>query len=165
LPSDIELLDLLRASADEVFATMVAGYVAAYRPISGRDVAEDAKLERLELSLGTMVEFDGAASGAVVLRCDAVGAHDLALGLLRLEQGATLSITEVEDALGECANMVTGLLKTRALDPRGIFQLGTPRKPDATARFGTKPMGELLYRLSRGALSLEVWRSARAPEV
>lgn len=107
-----------------------------------------------------IVEFRGVIEGHVVLRCTAEGAMNLARGLLMLDDGDTsLSVEEINDALKECANMVTGHVKTKVLDPLGACEMSIPFMGSVPTGPADAGDGSLLYRLHEGMLSVEIWRS------
>lgn len=160
------LLATLRDCVDQVFETMVASVqdgslerVAFEQPradssIRYRDLDNQSKSELVDQQV--TISFCGDASGQVVLRCSADAATRIARGLLMMEEGATLQVDEIQDALGECANMLAGLLKTKALDPVGKFQLGIPSFSEPlSGDMG----GALVYRVADGVVSLEIWLS------
>jgi CheY-specific phosphatase CheX len=91
----------------------------------------------------------------VVLRCSVDSADSIARGLLMMDDSEVLELAAVTDALGECANMLAGSLKTKALDPVGSFQLGLPDFSDPGP--GEEMEGALVYRVAQGVMSVEVW--------
>ena len=154
LPREDELLDRLKQSVEEVFHALVIRFEeSTVKPSGGAVTVElDGETKRVSISSEFGVDFEGQLSGTVAVRCTAEGAHDLARGLLMIEAGDALEIEEVEDALGECANMLTGSLKTSTLDPVGEFKLGLPYKIedwDTDAR-------SVVYRLTEGHVSIEI---------
>ena len=161
MPSREELLALLRDSVHEVFSATVSSFKEAAQVTEQGHHAlsiEDENGVRLTamIDIEAAVEFKGSLSGSVVVRCTAQGAMDIARELLMLDATTSLAVPEIEDALGECANMVSGVLKRRALDPSGEFQLGLPeirRTPKASGQ----PSGKLAYQLSEGVVSMELW--------
>lgn len=159
LPADDELMSVLQQSVDELFSTMIAAFekTAIVKPAGGS--AEVHGLAHLCIDLSAIVAFAGHMNGSVVLRCSADGAHDLARGLLMLGEGECLDVSEVKDALGECANMITGSMKTKVLDPRGSFQLGLPQITEGAGAGTGRLTGSLVYKLSKGPIALEIWRA------
>ncbi len=87
---------------------------------------------------------------------------DIARGLLMVGEGESLDLEDVIDALGECANMVSGALKCKALDPFGEYTLGTPRIDNNITHDLPEHAGSLVYRLSQGAAAIAVWLSDSA---
>ncbi|MSR63053.1 MAG: chemotaxis protein CheX [Planctomycetes bacterium] len=104
-----------------------------------------------------VIGFDGDAKGQVVLRCSLETADSITRGLLMMDESEVIELSAINDALGECANMLAGSLKTKALDPVGKFQLGLPDFSEP------KPQGDmegaLVYRVAEGVMSVEVWLS------
>lgn len=158
------LMKTLQGCVDEVFSTMVSSFhamamkkVEALAPrlekhIHFRDQAETGSVE---VDRQVSIHFDGDASGRVVLRCSTDSARGIARGLLMLDESEALELAAVEDALGECANMLAGSLKTKVLDPAGNFHLGLPEF-DQPAPQG-EIEGALVYKVAQGVMSVEVW--------
>jgi len=162
VPEDAQLLAALERAVDEVFTSMVCAFEALAE--NGSPVGSVTRAGAREcFDREAVVEFRGAISGQVVLRCTAAGAHDIARGLLMLDGETALAIDEVNDALKECANMVTGRVKTQVLDPLGAFELSIPFMQDAGAHCDGPACGSLIYRLQEGLLSVELWRRVGAP--
>lgn len=159
------LLDTLKECVDEVFSTMVMSFkehaVKPLQAVTPRD--QEAIKFKDEGQADTVVAvdkqvvigFDGDARGQVILRCSLDGASSIARGLLMMDENEALDTEMVHDALGECANMLAGSLKTRVLDPAGHFQLGLPTFQVPT--FGAELDGALVYRVAQGVMSLEIW--------
>jgi len=154
-----ELLLHLQSAVEEVFQTMLNTMVTLVESGSGEASprpALPAASEAQRVQFEAVVEFHGPRNGAVVLQCTAEGAMDIARGLLMLDAGTIVPPSELQDAIGECTNMVTGSLKTRALDPYGVFSLGVPK-------FGSGPQsrarrtGQLRFRMSEGCAAIEIW--------
>lgn len=151
---DDELLAHLERAVDEVFGTMLSHVVELVGPT--RAAADERGLAP-NFALEAVVGFSGPAKGAVILRCTHEGAYDIARGLLMLGAGDTVEIAEVRDALGECANMVTGALKTRALDPHGEFRISLPTIDTKVDSGMPVACGRLVYRLAQGCAAVEIW--------
>ncbi len=135
----------MRASVQQVLATMVEG---------GCDcLGVDASAP--EAHLHAQVDFQGAHQGTLSIACDAPGAEDLARGLLMLGPDDPLAPEEVADALKECANMVAGVLKTRAFGSDGDARLSVPRLQAAPA-----PAGALVWRVRGGTMAVALRRGA-----
>lgn len=154
IPKPEEFLPLLKESVEEVFATML-DTVAVLVESGGMDSRSTDGPRMVDIE--AVVEISGAQSGAVVLRCTAEGAVDLARDMLMLEEGESISIEEIKDALGECANMVSGTLKRRALDHLGEFSLSIPKLEAYTRKETDQRCGLLVYFLSNGHVTVEVW--------
>lgn len=171
MPKDEDLLAALERAVDEVFSTMVCTFesAAVYRcELPKERVADNGLVELLidgpaavHIDREAVVEFRGKLDGRVVLRCSADGALDIARGLLMLESDSALAVEDVNDALKECANMVTGYLKTHVLDPLGDFTMSVPFIKDAHREAIGPSCGALVYRLKEGAISVEIWRRER----
>ncbi len=157
------LLETLKESVDEVFTTMlgVVGELVDQHGTGQPDEPGEIKWpdgqQPSHVDFEAIVDFKGVVNGAVILRAERDGALDIARGLLRLGEDEVLEIEDVMDALGECANMLTGSLKCKALDPCGGFHLGTPKIDTRVDREHDHHFGGLVYQLSRGCTSLEIW--------
>jgi CheY-specific phosphatase CheX len=135
-----ETLEQLRKSVEEVFLTMLDTEACLIEaPENSDPVAYEAAID-----IEAVVEFTGQPKGAVLLRATHASAAD---------------IEDVEDALGECANMVTGAFKSRVLDPRGNFQLGTPTIDTRVHIDHEHRAGNLLFKHHEGHLAVEIWLS------
>jgi CheY-specific phosphatase CheX len=153
VPSLNSLLGVLKESVREVFETMVIAY------------AEAAGEEHVAGTEGTeaRIEFHGPLSGAVVVRCSTSGAESIARSLLMMEPDEPVELEDVRDSLGECTNLITGRMKTVALDPHGAFTMGTPQVETHLPRDGERHLGMLVFRLEAGALAAEIWLAEREP--
>lgn len=162
LPEGVDLVEILKDSVQEVFTMMVSNFheTAVVSPETENEVQvrdDSGKPERVSLDTEASVEFHGEINGCVALRCSAAGAMDIARGFLMTDDGETLEVEEVTDALAECANMVTGVLKTKGLDPHGEFEMGLPQVSQPTADHSGEHRGILAYRLAEGLISVEIW--------
>lgn len=105
--------------------------------------------------IGVAVRFDGLFEGFVALRCYAGAAEYIARTLLFMEPEDEVSPEDVEDALGESANLVCGTLKCRTLDPVDTFSMGVPE------RVATKGSGgddaQMAFQLPKGIMTVELW--------
>lgn len=153
LPSGELLLETLKESIQEVFAMMMIPIDDAPEGASKGSDPQASEQGEYEVS----VDFEGSGCGSVVLRCTDRGARDIARGLLMLEAEDTLEESDIYDALAECANLVTGTLKTKVLDPVAEFAMGVPRTEGPLPEGREKHEGALAYRLSTGSISAEVW--------
>ena len=159
-----DLLRGLQSAVDEVFATMLSTLGVGTRLGDPclldvervRGTRHDLEAIRVE----ARIEIRGPLHGWISLSCTAQAADDLARDLLRLGAGELLSRAEVQDALGECANMVAGVLKTAMLDTRGSYSIGTPCLTTAKGA-AARPRGTLAYRLCAGTLNAELWLARR----
>lgn len=171
LPADSELLSHLESGVATVFASMI-GECARLARIEGCGPSETSGA-RVGVEHGSatdfgreaVVEFRGVLDGRVALRATNGGATAIARGLLMAPEGDPLAPEEIDDALKECANMITGWLKSQALDPIGEFTMSVPFL-DRTQRAELgEPAGALVYRTAGGEFAVELWRripSARA---
>jgi len=114
------LCEALRDTLEGVFATMLA------KPVCLSTVADGTPSTVHAGSIVANVALRGEQEGTVSLVCHPGAARTLAASLLMADEPSTLDEAEVLDAIGECANMVAGGLKTRVLDPLGTWALGTP---------------------------------------
>jgi CheY-specific phosphatase CheX len=156
------LMKTLQTCVDEVFALMVCSFQEGLERVEVVAPREQGRLrlrgqahEAVDVAKQVSIGFEGDASGRVVLRCSDETAERIARGLLMMDESEALELEAVTDALGECANMLAGSLKTKALDPVGRFQLGLP---DFSAPRPNGAMeGALVYRVAQGVMSVEVW--------
>lgn len=139
-----ELLDALRASVAQVLSAMVDARCA-----------EGVGAQVGELAIHALVEFQGAHAGTLSVACTGEGAEGLARGFLMLAPEDPLAPEEIEDAVKECANMVAGVLKTRAFGADGDARLSVPRLVD-----GPLPQGALWWRVQEGGLAVGLGRAA-----
>ncbi len=167
LPSDAELLGHLERAVDEVFATMI-GTCERRARVDGGELIERSNGAELELLLDggallrvdreAVVEFRGALDGRVAIRANAACATAIARGLLMSDEQDSLALEDVNDALKECANMLTGWLKSKALDPLGAFSMSAPFIKDAPRELVGAPAGTLVYSTRGGEFAIELWR-------
>lgn len=162
------LLCGLKSAVDEVFATMLSTLGSGTKlgdpcltdsPPAGKSAHSVAELSSA-ITVEACIDIRGPLQGWIGLSCTAKAADDIARGLLLIGSNEVLVKEQVEDALGECANMVAGVLKTAMLDPRGSFTIGIPR---ISTRRGLRecPRGTLAYRLCAGTLNSELWLDRR----
>lgn len=173
LPSDAELLGHLERAVDEVFATMIGACERRAR-VDGAELLERSSGAELELVRNgdallrvdreAIVEFRGVLDGRVAVRANAACAASIARGLLMCAQDDPLTLEEVNDALKECANMLTGWLKSNALDPLGDFTMSVPFIKDAPREVVGASAGTLVYSTAGGEFAIELWRRASARE-
>lgn len=160
------LLQTLRTCVDELFSTMVTSFEAATVKTVEAALPREQRAIRFQDGPGqqsvavhkqVVIDFDGDAKGQVVLRCSLETADSLTRGLLMMDESEELELSAIDDALNECANMLAGSLKTKALDPVGEFTLGLPNAspPEPQGDFE----GALVYRVADGVMSVEVWLS------
>lgn len=144
-------MEALTKVTDEVFATMLSGV----SKLSSNDDLEGQTVDRV--SVEASIDFSGDQGGTVVLRCTADGALDITRGLLMLDDQEPIELEEIQDAVGECANMVGGSLKTQVLDPVGSFTLGLPKIETYAKGEEHQRCGSLVYELTDGHAVVEIW--------
>ncbi len=155
-PRRAEIVDALRDSVSEVFSSVMISFREQVKNhTAGTGTASE--LEAAELHTCISIQIEGELDATVILRCDASGAADIAHGLLMLGPDETLAMEEIDDALGECANLIVGKVKTDLLDPIGAFRLGLPHKVDTQLRQPWQPAGHQIYQLKEGVISIELW--------
>lgn len=159
-----QLLQTLQTCVDEVFSLMVTSFESAtmkslevVNPRHAEEIRfhEDSSPQSVAVHKQVVIGFDGDAKGQVVLRCSLETADSITRGLLMMDENDELELSAINDALGECANMLAGSLKTKALDPVGNFQLGLPDFSDPNPQGEIE--GALVYRVAKGIMSVEVW--------
>lgn len=168
LVDEADLVEALQAAVQEVFETMVFTVCESASVddseldpevhVPGHHVDDGSgKAEFTRFDIDAEVGFTGELNGRVLLRCSAEGAMDIARGLLMLDDAEAINVAEAADALGECANMVTGVVKTRMLDPLGHFDLTVPKINSNPELSGKARAGTLAYKLKQGIIAVEVW--------
>lgn len=167
---DDELIESVRSAVEGVLATTAQRFesTAVFRgglPVERIDahgevdvLVEAVDGGRLHVDREALLEFRGPFDGRLALRCAANGALELAQGLLMLERTTNLAVEELDDALKECVSRICSALKRTALDPLGKFELSVPFMKDGPREPVGQECGALVYTLSTGALSVEVWR-------
>lgn len=152
-----ELLEGLRSAVERVFATMLSTLGVGTR-LGDPCLLDGARGHPHDgaITVEARVDIDGPLQGWIALHCTALAAGDLARDLLQLSPEDVLSRAEVEDALGECANMIAGVVKAELLDPHGRFALGVPRLSTRLGGRG-RPQGTLAHRVCAGTLNAELW--------
>jgi CheY-specific phosphatase CheX len=158
-PPAIEaLLEILKQAVDEVFSTMAGSLYAAHLGEDPSTASQPGSDEGARLDSEAEVLFHGALLGSIVLHFSTEGALNVARGLLMLDEGETLEVAEVSDAIGECANMVAGCVRTRALDPQAAIAMSLPTvRLSPQDRPESERHGRLAYRLSQGHMAAEIW--------
>ncbi len=156
LPGPAELLELLRVSVDEVFETMLDSVAVLIETQNSAGRSADEAAEPGGQSVEAVVEFRGPLDGAVVIRCSDKSAADLAREMLMVPATEVLKIEQVKDALGECANMVSGSLAGRAGNGEGL-RLGLPQTEVYQQADDWFRCGRLVYCLSQGRVGVEIW--------
>lgn len=114
---EVCLNDALLSSAKEIFETMIS-----------MDIKESCKSEQdieNDAILGT-ITFTGSIEGCLAIYCDLPCAKAVSANMLALDSDAELSQEEVNDAIGEVANMVMGSVKSRILTATGDINISIP---------------------------------------
>ena len=157
-----DLIEQLQRAIETTFESIVLPFqgVAMEDVESGSPSDESHNGVRVRAT----IEFEGDIEGHVLIHCSLGGAHDISRGMLMLEEGDPLEIEDVVDAIGECANLVAGVLKRNAFDGAGEVRMGCPKvevePPEAVF---PKPDAQLAYKLVRGvsaaimASTSQVW--------
>lgn len=164
---DEALLGALASAVDEIFSTLVPTSVERVN-LSSVAIAEggstmeieapDGESSQVALDLEARVDFfQEELKGRAFIRCDTEGAGEITRSMLMMEEGDPVEEQDVLDALGECANMLAGTVKTRLLDAHGEYRLGLPEVGSPRADGHTCPSSKVAYLLSKGALNIEVW--------
>lgn len=166
LPSESHLIDVLKDSIQEVFSMMMSSVEEATLHRDDRDSVQvrtaDGQVETADMGIEAKIVFEGGLNGVVVIRCSDQGALNVAQMLLMTEGEDVLAQEEIDDALGECLNMIAGSLKTKALDPVDDFQLGLPEINASVTEQSDYRAGSLAYRLTDGFLAAEIWLTGEA---
>ena len=115
--TSLSLKDCLLDSASEVFATMA--FMALEEIADGTPEIEEATL------LGT-ITFKGPLEGCLAICCGFSGARAIATNMLGMDPDEQMSEADVDDAIGEVANMVMGALKSRIQDEVGNVEVSIP---------------------------------------
>lgn len=134
----VSLEDILLDGAKEVFASMV------FLPLE--KAAEFSPGPDEQVYLAT-ITFTGDLEGCFGICCDQACVQAVAAGMLCLEPGASLSDSEISDAIGEIANMVMGGVKTRVQHEITNIEISIP-----TVTLGR----QLQNRLREGASRISV---------
>jgi hypothetical protein len=143
-----DLLDAatVQAIADDVWTSLVGdGEVLVPLPVPVPDVTTSA-----------WVEITGPWRGAVVVTCDQPTAEALTGCLLRARPPAVIETEDVEDALGELANVLGGNVKAALPGPAtlGLPQTGpTPpaARPGDLCRVDAQWRGQYVTIIVQGA--------------
>lgn len=115
----MSLRDSLLDSAKEVFETM------AFMALE--EVHEDQEARRLEdeTLLGT-ITFKGNLEGCLAICCGCHCARTIGANMLGTDPDEVMSDDDMNDAIGEVANMVVGALKARIQEDVGIMEVSIP---------------------------------------
>ncbi len=112
-----EIADSLWQSTSEAFETTVM------LPVNRKD--EALSLNSDSVVMGS-ITFTGALLGILSVKCDCDSARKVARSMMMLEDDDPLESDEIEDALGEVANLVVGGLKSRIMEKFGEIEISVP---------------------------------------
>jgi len=134
--------DCLLDSAREVFETMV--FMALEE--AGDEVPDIDE----DLSLLGTITFKGAVEGVLGISCDLDCARTIAANMLGTDPDGDLSPDDINDAVGEVANMVMGSVKARVQDEIGTMDVSIPsvvkgRQLQSGLGEGTHNLGVTVY--------------------
>jgi chemotaxis protein CheX len=113
----VSFKDALLSGAQEVFETMV--FMALEEVDDADACCEDVTL------LGS-ITFKGGIEGCLGIRCGMECARTIAANMLGTDPSGDLSENDVNDAVGEVANMVMGAIKSRVQDEIGNMEVSIP---------------------------------------
>lgn len=116
------LAESLWESAAEAFETTVMMDIERCQP----DNAAENEAEAANCFISGSITFTGPLEGAVVLNCIDQTARALARSMMMMEEDEEIEEAEVQDALGEITNLLTGGLKSRLLDSVGDIEISVP---------------------------------------
>jgi chemotaxis protein CheX len=113
----VNFKDALLSGAREVFETMVF--------MGLEESGEQAATLTEEALLGT-ITFKGKLEGCLGFCCALQCAQTIAANMLGMDSPESLREDDINDAIGEIANMVMGALKTRIQDEVGTIEVSIP---------------------------------------
>jgi chemotaxis protein CheX len=157
----VNVVPLGVAELDAVTADTWASFVAPDSVVIATEVP-GIDLRRTDISAQVSIGRDATAT--VVVACDEASSHDLARRMFELADDAVPSADEVEDALGELANVVGGNLKALAplsgelTLPQVLLHEQRVDWPDRLPQCGV----DVVW--AGGRATLLVWTPARAEE-
>ena len=113
----VSIKDAMLEGAKEVFETMA--FMALEEVDDTGDCCADVTL------LGS-ITFKGSIEGVLGICCGMECARTIAANMLGTDPSGELSENDVNDAMGEIANMVMGAIKYRVQDQIGIMEVSIP---------------------------------------
>ncbi|MBN1362378.1 MAG: chemotaxis protein CheX [Sedimentisphaerales bacterium] len=113
----VSLKDALLGGAQEVFETMV------FMALEEVDVAEECSED---VSLLGSITFTGNIEGCLSIRCGLQCARTIAANMLGTDPCGDLAECDINDAIGEVANMVMGAIKSRVQHEIGTMEVSIP---------------------------------------
>jgi len=115
----MSLRDSLLESAKEVFETM------AFMALE--EIPEDQEAPDFEdMSLLGTITFKGSLEGCLGICCGCCCARTIGANMLGTDPDEPMSDDDMNDAIGEIANMVMGALKSRIQDQVGNVEVSIP---------------------------------------
>jgi chemotaxis protein CheX len=81
---------------------------------------------KAESTLLGSITFKGALEGCLAVHCDVSCARVIAANMLGMDDPDGLQETDVQDAIGEIANMVMGAVKSRVQEDVGVLEVSIP---------------------------------------
>lgn len=113
----VSLKDALLSGAREVFETMV---------FMGLEESAEQTVTLNEETLLGMITFKGSLEGCLGVCCTVQCARTIAANMLGMDSSESLTENDINDAIGEIANMVMGALKTRIQEEIGTIEVSIP---------------------------------------
>ncbi len=111
------LRDSVLDGAKEVFETMI--FMALEEVTDPTPEMEDVTL------LGT-ITFKGSLEGCLGICCGMSCARTIAANMLGMDPSEEIGKDDINDAVGEVANMVMGAVKSRIQDEVGVVEVSIP---------------------------------------
>ena len=118
MATTVSLKDTILDSAKEVFETMI------FMTLEETQEEEAPEMEDTTL-LGT-ITFKGPLEGCLGICCGVNCARIIAANMLGMDPSEEISDGDVNDAVGEVANMVMGAIKARIQDEVGNVEVSIP---------------------------------------
>jgi len=137
------LKDVLLDSAREVFKTMALMTVTEL----DEDTPFIEDMVRPVTLLGS-VTFKGSLEGCLGVCCDAGCARTVAANMLGIDVGEKLNEADVCDAIGELANMVLGVTKSKIQNEVGGIEVSIPSVIRGRELANTLGVGASMVKLS-----------------
>ena len=111
------LNEALLEGAKEVFETMI------FMPLEKAD--DQSQQIEGNCLLGT-ITFKGELEGCLAICCSTPSAKAIALNMLAMDPEDDISEEDINDAIGEVANMVMGSIKARIQESIGTLEVSIP---------------------------------------
>ena len=111
------LRDSVLDGAKEVFETMI---------FMALEEIEDQAWEMEDVALLGTITFKGSLEGCLGICCGVTCARTIAANMLGMDPEDEISEDDINDAVGEVANMVMGALKARIQDHVGNVEVSIP---------------------------------------